>query len=75
LREHLAELNAAKGILVEVTDLETGETKTSDFIRKAAEALNSHLSTLLNYEKIQKEKGYNKPFKKRYIINIKRAQE
>jgi hypothetical protein len=56
LRKHLTELNAKKGILVEVTDLETKVITKYESIRKAAEALNSDGKAIRYNEKI------NKPF-------------
>ncbi|SRR5258706_13079907 len=56
------------GIQVEVIDLETNVTSTYDSIRKAAAALKSVIKTILRREK----NGINKPYRGRYIINIKR---
>ena len=39
---------------------------------KAAIAINSDIKTILRREKDQKEKGINTPYKKQYIISVKR---
>lgn len=54
------------GIKVEVTDSETNITITYDSIRKAADALNSDIKTLLRREK----KGVTKLYRGKYKINI-----
>lgn len=60
------------GIEVEITDLATKKTIVYNSIRKAAIAINSDIKTVLRREKLQNEKGLNTPYRKRYIINIKR---
>jgi group I intron endonuclease len=55
-------------IAVEVTDLETKITTVYDSIRKAADALNSDIKTILRREK----NPTLKPYRDRYIINILR---
>lgn len=67
-REHLP----VSGLEVEITDLETKITTVYSSIRKAAISINSDIKTLLRREKSQIEKGINTPYRKRYIINIKR---
>jgi hypothetical protein len=57
---------------VEITDLETKITTVYKSIRNAAESINSDIKTLLRREKSQLEKGINTPYRKRYIIVIKR---
>lgn len=54
------------GIKVEVTDSETNITITYDSIRKAADALNSDIKTLLRREK----NGVTKLYRGKYKINI-----
>lgn len=68
----MIKLNETKGIKVEVTDLRTNETFIYNSMRKSAEALNTDLKALQYNEKIQKEKGKIIPFKKYFIIKIKR---
>jgi group I intron endonuclease len=63
------------GLEVEVTDLETGYTTIYDSIRNAAKGLNSDIKTILRKEKSQLEKGSNKPYRNRYVINIIRYTE
>jgi hypothetical protein len=60
------------GIKVEITNLETKITTIYESIRKAAEAIDSDIKTILRREKLQKYKGINTPYKKKYIIVIKR---
>jgi group I intron endonuclease len=60
------------GLEVEITDLETKLTIVYCSIRKAAKAISSDIKTILRREKQQIEKGENTPYKKRYIISIKR---
>ena len=60
------------GIKVEITDLETKITIVYDSIRKAASAIGSDIKTILRRDKSQIDKGINTPYKKRYIITIKR---
>jgi SMC interacting uncharacterized protein involved in chromosome segregation len=61
-----------KGLKVEITDLETKLTIIYESIRKAAEAIGSDIKTILRREKLQKAKGINTPYRKRYLIVIKR---
>jgi group I intron endonuclease len=72
-----AALNRGKppvpGISVDVTDLETKLTTTYDSVRKAANAINSDIKTILRREKSQLEKGINTPYRNKYIITIKRS--
>lgn len=77
LKEHLTQLNKnmlakKKGIKVTVLDLETNITSEYDSIRKAAQSIGSYANVLIRYEKLQLDKGYTKPFKDRYVINIHR---
>jgi hypothetical protein len=60
------------GLEVEITDLETKITTVYNSIRNAAKSINSDIKTLLRREKSQLEKGINTPYRKRYIIFIKR---
>ena len=60
------------GLEVEITNLETKVTTAYTSIRKAAISINSDIKTLLRREKSQIEKGINTPYRKKYIINIKR---
>jgi hypothetical protein len=60
------------GLEVEITDLETKTTTVYTSIRKAAESINSDIKTILRRENLQIKKGINTPYKKRYIITIKR---
>jgi len=59
-------------IKVEVIDLNTKITTLYNSIREAAVALDSDIKTLLRREKVQLSKGVNTPYRKRYLINIKR---
>ena len=60
------------GLEVEILDLETKLTTIYNSVRKAAIAINSDIKTILRREKLQREKGNNTPYRKRYIITIKR---
>lgn len=60
------------GLEVEITDLETKITTVYESIRKAAEAIGSDIKTILRREKSQIDKGINTPYRKRYMIVIKR---
>lgn len=71
-RERMLKLNEAKGIKVEVRDLKTNEITVYNSLRQAAEALNTDLKALRYNENIQKERGITVPFKKQYIVKIKR---
>jgi group I intron endonuclease len=57
---------------VEITDLNTKITTVYDSIRKAALAINSDIKTILRREKSQLKKGVNTPYRKRYMLVIKR---
>lgn len=67
------ENSPVEGLEVEITDLETKTTFVYDSIRKAATSINSDIKTILRREKSQKEKGINTPYRKRYVISIKRG--
>jgi hypothetical protein len=78
------EKSSVPGIEIDITDLETKLTTTYDSIRKAANAINSDIKTILppravtgtgarGREKSQLEKGINTPYRKRYMIVIKRS--
>jgi group I intron endonuclease len=71
-KERMLRINMAKGIKVEVTDLRTNEIIIYDSLRKTAEALNTDLKALGYNEKVQKERGKIVPFKKYFVIKIKR---
>jgi group I intron endonuclease len=60
------------GLEVEITDIETKITTVYNSIRKAAAFINSDIKTILRREKSQIEMGINTPYRKKYIINIKR---
>jgi len=60
------------GIEVEITNIETKETTVYESIRKAALAIGSDIKTILRREKLQIDKGINTPYKKKYMITIKR---
>lgn len=60
------------GLEVEITNIETKVTTVYTSIRKAAIAINSNIKTILRREKTLIEKGINTPYRKKYIINIKR---
>jgi len=62
-----------KGLEVEITDLETKMTTIHSSIREAAKFLKSDIKTLLRREASQLSKGINKPYRTKYIINIKRG--
>ena len=68
----MLKLNEAKGIRVEVTDLRTNEITVYNSLRKTAEALSTDLKALRYNENIQKERGTTVPFKKQYLVKIKR---
>lgn len=57
---------------IEVIDLYINITTVYKSIHKAAIAINSDIKTILRREKDQKEKGINTPYKKQYMINVKR---
>jgi len=57
---------------VEITDIKTKITTIFSSIRKAAKAIDSDIKTILRREKLQINKGLNTPYKKRYLIVIKR---
>ena len=61
------------GIEVEITDIETRITTVYTSIRQAAASINSDIKTLLRREKSQIEMGINTPYRKKYLINIKRG--
>lgn len=65
-------MSAARGISVKILDLETNQVTVFDSIRKAADSINSHKNTILRREKSQLEKGINTPYRKKYMIEIKR---
>jgi len=65
-------INEKKAIKVEVTDVRTQITTTYTSIRKAAEGLSTDIKALQNNERVQKEKGEIKLFKKYYQITIMR---
>lgn len=71
-KERMVKLNEAKGIKVEVTDLRTNEIIIYNSMRKATEALNTDIKAFQYNEKVQKERGSIVPFKKHFIIKIKR---
>ena len=71
-RERMLKLNEAKGIKVEVSDLRTNEITVYNSLRQAAEALSTDLKALRYNENVQKERGITVPFKKQYIVRIKR---
>lgn len=64
-----------KGLEVEITDLETNITTTHSSIREAARFLNSDIKILLIREASQLEKGINKPYRNKYVININRGND
>lgn len=57
---------------IEVIDLYINITTVYKSIHKAAIAINSDIKTILRCKKDQKEKGFNTPYKKQYMINVKR---
>jgi group I intron endonuclease len=60
------------GLEVKITDIKTKITTVYESIRKAAVAIGSDIKTILRREKSQINKGINTPYRKRYIIVIKR---
>lgn len=60
------------GLKVEITNIETKLTTIYESIRKAAEAIGSDIKTILRREKLQIAKGINTPYRKKYLIVIKR---
>jgi group I intron endonuclease len=60
------------GLEVEITNIETKITTIYNSIREAAKAIGSDIKTILRREKSQKDKGINTPYKKIYMIVIKR---
>lgn len=71
-RERMLAIHEKKAIKVEVTDVRTQITTTYTSIRKAAEGLSTDFKALQNNERVQKEKGEIKLFKKYYQITIMR---
>jgi len=67
------EKSSVPGMEVEITDLQTKLTTTYDSIRKAADAIDSDIKTILRREKSQLTKGINTPYRGRYMIVIKRS--
>lgn len=65
-------INENKGIKVEVTDVRTQITTTYTSIRKAAEGLGTDSKALQYNERVQREKGVIKLFKKYYLVKISR---
>lgn len=63
-------INEKKGIKVEVTDVRTQVTTTYISMRKAAEGLSTDLKSLMYNERVQKDKGEVKLFKKYYQVKI-----
>ena len=61
------------GFEVEIMDLETNLTTTYDSIRKAAKVIDSDIKSLSRHEKLKLEKGSSKPYRNRYVINVKRS--
>ena len=64
-----------KGLKVEITDLETKITRAHSSIREGAKHLNSDIKIILRREASLLEKGINKPYRNRYIININRNND
>jgi len=60
------------GIKVEITNLETKITTVHESVCKAAKFIGSDIKTILRREKSQILKGINTPYKKIYMIVIKR---
>lgn len=71
-RERILAINENKGIKVEVADVRTQITTTYTSIRKAAEGLGTDSKALQYNERVQREKGIIKLFKKYYIVKISR---
>lgn len=69
-RERLLELNALKGISVEVFDMETSETSVYLSTRQAAEAIGCVHRTIALANKAFREKGVYRPIKGRYVVKI-----
>ncbi len=73
LRDHLAKLhpvlNKKKGIVVKVTNIETGEIFYYDSIRIAAKEFNTSHNSLRNYIKSQK------PYQGKFIISPRLLKE
>jgi hypothetical protein len=65
---------SAKGLEVEITDLETKTTTVHSSIREAAKFLKSDIKIILRREASQLEKCINTPYRNRYIININREK-
>lgn len=72
-KERMLNLNKAKGIEVEVTDIRTNEVTVYNSLRDTAKALNTDLKAIFYNENRQKEKGIAVPFKKHYFLKIKRC--
>jgi NUMOD1 domain len=60
------------GLEVNITDIKTKKTTIYTSIRKAAKAIGSDIKTILRREKSQIKKGINTPYRKRFLIVIKR---
>nr|YP_009262027.1 hypothetical protein [Chrysoporthe austroafricana]AMX22102.1 hypothetical protein [Chrysoporthe austroafricana] len=69
-RERMIAINKNKGIKVDVTDIRTQITTSYTSMRKAAEGLSTDFKSLQYNERVQKEKGEIKLFKKYYQITI-----
>ena len=65
-------LSKDSGTAVKVITLTTNETTVYNSLRQTAEALSTDLKSLRYNENIQKERGINVPFKKQYVVKIKR---
>lgn len=70
-RQRMLDRNEGKGISVEVSDLETKETKIYTSIRKASKAIGCVDGTILLAEKTFLE--INRPVKKKYLVKVLRG--
>lgn len=60
------------GFEPEIRDLDSKFTSINSRIRKTALAINSDFNPILAREKLQNEKGINTPYRKKYIIIVRK---
>ena len=70
-KQHKLKMQELMGISLEVIDLETEKTSIYSSIRDAAKAIGCASTSIRSVIKLSKEKGINRPIKKRYLINTK----
>ena len=70
-KEQKLKIKELKGISLEVLDIETKKILTYLSIRDAAKAIDCSPTSIRSVIKLYKEKGVNRPIKKRFLINTK----